>query len=102
MIWLGQRLPVSPSGGIDPTWRKDGREIIYLAPDAMLMAVSVAADGEAVTLGKPTPLFKLPADAGGWGSNWAGTADLTKFVVAQAPQATRQQFRLLTDWMAGK
>ena len=99
---LGQRLPVSPSGGFDPTWRKDGREIIYLAPDATLMAVSVAADGEAVTLGKPTPLFKLPADAGGWGSNWAGTADLTKFVVAQAPQATRQQFRLLTDWMPGK
>jgi eukaryotic-like serine/threonine-protein kinase len=99
---LGQRLPVSPSGGFDPTWRKDGREIIYLAPDATLMSVAVTVDGEAVTLGKPTALFKVPADAGGWGSNWAGTADLTKFVVAQAPQATRQQFRLLTDWMAGK
>lgn len=35
-------------------------------PDATLMAVGVMLEGEAVKLGKPTPVFKLPADAGGW------------------------------------
>ena len=91
---LGQRLPVSAGGGIDPTWRKDGREIVYLAPDATLMSVAVTVDGEAVTLGKPTPLFKVPADAGGWGSNWAATADLSKFVVRRG--AARQRAALPT------
>jgi Tol biopolymer transport system component len=96
---LGQRVAVSAAGGIDPAWRRDGREMIYQAPDTTLMAVSVTIDGEAVTLGKPTPLFKLPADAGGWGSNWAATGDFTRFVVVEAPYATHQRFRLLTDWM---
>ena len=39
------------------------------------MAVAVTVAGSAVTLGKPTPLFHLPADAGGWGSNWSADAD---------------------------
>ena len=99
---LGQRLAVSTSGGTDPAWRQDGREMIYLAPDATLMAVGVMLEGEAVTLGKPTPVFKLPADAGGWDSSWTAIPDFTKFVVVEAPHATNQRFRLLTDWMAGK
>ena len=96
---LGQRVAVSAAGGIDPAWRHDGREMIYQAPDTTLMAVSVTIDGEAVTLGKPTPLFKLPADAGGWGSNWAASGDFSRFVVVEAPHATHQRFRLLTDWL---
>ena len=40
--------------------------MIDLAPDATLMAVGVMLKGEAVKLGKSTPVFKLPADAGGW------------------------------------
>jgi WD40-like Beta Propeller Repeat len=35
-----QRLPVSSAGGVDPHWRADGHEIIYLAPDRTLMAAS--------------------------------------------------------------
>jgi Tol biopolymer transport system component len=99
---LGQRLPVSSTGGIDPAWRQDGREIVYLAPDSTLMAVSVTSSGEGVALGKPTPLFRLPADAGGWGSNWAASANFTKFLLVEARHATTQRVRLLTDWTAGK
>jgi serine/threonine protein kinase len=99
---LGRRLPVSTGGGIDPFWRKDGREIVYLAPDRMLMSVRVDIAGEAVTLGKPTPLFPALADAGGWGANWAATPDLSKFVVVEARRATGQRFRLLTNWVPGQ
>jgi len=97
-----QRVPVSPAGGMDPHWRADGREIIYLAPDRMLMAVSVTIHGDAVSLGKPAPLFRLPADAGGWGSNWTGSADHTRFVVVDDPDATAQTFRVLTNWQGSK
>jgi Tol biopolymer transport system component len=97
-----QRLSVSSAGGTDPEWRRDGREIVYLGPDATLMAVSVITTGGEVALGKPSPLFKVPADAGGFGSSWAPAADHSKFVVVEAPQAAKQRFRLLTNWSAGK
>ena len=97
-----QRLPVSSAGGVDPRWRRDGREILYLAPDGTIMAVAVTIAGSAVTLGKPTPLFQVPADAGGWGSSWVPAADHSKFVVVEAPHATSQRFRVLTNWRAGR
>ena len=31
---------VSPDGGTQPRWRRDGKELFYLAPDRKLMAVS--------------------------------------------------------------
>jgi eukaryotic-like serine/threonine-protein kinase len=99
---LGQALPVSSAGGVDPVWRTDGREIVYLAPDRMLMSVGVTTTNEAVTLGKPTPLFRVRADAGGWGSNWMATGDLTKFILVEAPNAPEQRFQLLTNWRPGK
>jgi Tol biopolymer transport system component len=93
-----QRLPVSPAGGIDPHWRADGREIIYLAPDRTLMAVSVTINGNAVSLGKPARLFRIPADAGGSGSNWTASADHTRFVVVDNPHGSTETFRVLTNW----
>jgi eukaryotic-like serine/threonine-protein kinase len=93
-----QRLPVSPAGGTDPHWRADGREILYLAPDRTLMAVSVTISGNAVSLGKPARLFRLPADAGGWGSSWTANPDHTRFVAVNDPDGTAQTFRVLTNW----
>ena len=93
-----QRLPVSPAGGLDPHWRADGREIIYLGLDRTLMAVSVTVNGNAVSLGKPVRLFRLPGDAGGSGSNWTADADHTRFIVVDDPRAVAQTFRVLTNW----
>ena len=93
-----QRLPVSSSGGIDPHWRADGRELLYSAPDRTIMAVSVSITGNAVTLGKPVPLFRVLADAGGWGANWTANHDHTRFLVVEAPHEAGQTFRLLTRW----
>ena len=41
-------------------WRKDGRELYYVAADSMLMAVPVSGgnDGQALNLGTPVPLFR--------------------------------------------
>jgi Tol biopolymer transport system component len=92
----GQRLPVSTAGGFNPHWQRDGRELIYIAPDQILMAVAVTKAGDVLTLGKPTPLFRLPADAGGLASAWSANADHSKFVVADAPNAEGQTFRVMT------
>jgi Tol biopolymer transport system component len=56
----GERLKVSTSGGAQVRWRRDGRELYYIALDDRLMAVPVrpSADGRTVDIGAPTALFE--------------------------------------------
>jgi len=52
----GRRWTVSTNGGWLPHWRRDGRELFYVALDGTLMSVSVR-DGAAFEVGSPQPLF---------------------------------------------
>jgi Tol biopolymer transport system component len=47
---------VSRGGGTEPRWRGDGREIFYIGPTGMLMAVPVTGENGFAT-GTPVPLF---------------------------------------------
>jgi Tol biopolymer transport system component len=51
---------VSVAGGTQPRWRRDGKELFYVAPDGHLMAVSLTADktGRTLEVGKAVPLFR--------------------------------------------
>ena len=51
----GGKWQVSTSGGNQPRWRPDGKEIFYVSPppDARLMAAAVGAEGETITVGAP-------------------------------------------------
>ena len=49
---------VSRGGGTEPRWRGDGKEMFYLAPSGMLMAVAVNA-GSLFATGEPAPLFQI-------------------------------------------
>jgi WD40 repeat protein len=91
-----QRVPVSSGGGgVSPHWRKDGKEIIYSAPNNQVMAVSVAVSGKTITLGRPTPLPISPVDVGGSGANWTANSTHTLFVYGDVPRASRQTFRVI-------
>ncbi len=46
---------ISTEGGFLPQWRRDGRELFYVAPDSTLMAVSV--NPKASDFGIPQKLF---------------------------------------------
>jgi hypothetical protein len=52
---------VSTSGGSQPRWRGDGRELFYLpaaaSPTRNLSAVTVERAGEGLRFGQPTTLF---------------------------------------------
>jgi hypothetical protein len=50
---------VSVNGGGEPQWRRDGRELFYLTPDHVLMAVDVKLGGT-FSIGNPKPLFRTP------------------------------------------
>jgi hypothetical protein len=56
---LGDKWQVSTAGGSQPRWRRDGKELFYVAPDARLMAVPIAvgADRQTLEAGAPVPLF---------------------------------------------
>jgi len=49
---------VSRGGGTEPRWRGDGKEIFYIGPTGMLMAVPVNDIGTFST-GSPAPLFQI-------------------------------------------
>jgi hypothetical protein len=51
------QFPVSTAGGMAPRWRRDGKELYYLAPDGTLMAVSIVTSGRAPEMSAPLALF---------------------------------------------
>jgi len=64
---------VSTSGGVTPRWRRDGKELYYIAPDAKLMAVSVSTTGVRPEVGTPSALFQTRILFGGTspvGTSW--------------------------------
>jgi Tol biopolymer transport system component len=89
---------VSPDGGLGMVWwKRDGRELYYLAPDRGIMAVDVNTTGT-FTFGKPTLLFKLPDSVavtgtpGGLGSV-SRDGQQVAFIVPRTPD--RQQITVL-------
>ncbi|MBV8906709.1 MAG: protein kinase, partial [Acidobacteriia bacterium] len=59
----GGKRQVSPGGGIYPRWRKDGKEIFYVALDQRLMAAEITAESSRLEVGQVRPLFG-PIDVG--------------------------------------
>ena len=60
---LERKWPVSPGLGVQPQWRRDGREIYYRDGENM-MAVSFDGSKDTPVIGKPTALFKDDFDMG--------------------------------------
>ena len=60
----GGKLQVSTGGGSWPRWRRDGKEIFYLAADNKLMAATVNGRGAGFEVGAVQSLFAVrPAGA---------------------------------------
>ncbi len=55
----GGKWQITSQGGIEPKWRRDGRELYYLALDGKLMAVSIKGE-KTIEAGTPVALFDTP------------------------------------------
>jgi dipeptidyl aminopeptidase/acylaminoacyl peptidase len=53
----GGKWQISAEGGVEPKWRRDGKELYYLALDGKLMAVPITGSSP-FNAGKPAPLFQ--------------------------------------------
>jgi eukaryotic-like serine/threonine-protein kinase len=98
----GAKWLISNSGGAQPRWRGDGKELYYAAPDANIMAVSIATQ-PAFEAGIPKALFRMPVAGGpAIGSKWDVTADGQRFLIAApAAASATTPFTVVLNWQAG-
>jgi serine/threonine protein kinase len=55
----GGRWQISTNGGEEAQWRRDGKELFYIARDT-LMSVDIKVSGDTLAAGIPHELFKVP------------------------------------------
>jgi len=75
-------INVSVSGGFDPRWRADGRELFYIASDGTLMSAELAAENPLRVI-RTKPLFKtaIQQPAAPYLSRYVVTNDGTRFLI---------------------
>ncbi|HXW06407.1 MAG TPA: protein kinase [Vicinamibacterales bacterium] len=94
-------IPISTSGGRWPQWRRDERELFYLASDHTLMAVPVQTNG-GFTAGAPRGLFKLQMKEGGARNEitYAPASDGQRFLVNVTREAAAPPISVFLNWPA--
>jgi len=99
----GERRRVSTAGGIWPRWRRDGREIVYLAPDNTLTAATVNGEGSRFEAGAARALFGVrPRPLLSFGDYpYDVSADGQRFLVnTLAEETTSTAITLVVNWTA--
>jgi eukaryotic-like serine/threonine-protein kinase len=91
---------VSGSGGVQPTWRKDGRELYFLGLDGTLFAVDVHSDAASPEIGAPHGLFRTNVTPSGQVDQYAPASDGTRFLVMNPIDNADQPPTVLVNWPA--
>jgi Tol biopolymer transport system component len=94
------RSQASTDGGNAPRWRRDGRELYYLAPDDKLMAVAVTASANTLELSRPAPLFEVTVGAQPL-HQYDVTGDGQRFLVNSTANASATPVTVVVNWTAG-
>jgi Tol biopolymer transport system component len=76
----GSKFQVSNAGGMQPRWRRDGRELFFLAPDNTLMALPVDLTA-GFSFRAPVALFKVQADGNSPVPQYSVAANGQRFLV---------------------
>jgi serine/threonine protein kinase len=88
---------ISNSGGSEPRWRGDGKELFYRAADGRLMAAEITPT-PVFRAGIPEALFQMPPEGGpSQGSKWDPAPDGERFLIP-APRSTTTPFTVLLNW----
>jgi Tol biopolymer transport system component len=93
---------ISATGGIEPVWRRDGKELFYLAPDRFLMAVPMTV-GTPLERSAPTRLFQtklsMSMDFGHTRNQYVVSADGQRFLVNE-PAGLPAPITVVVNWTA--
>jgi hypothetical protein len=102
----GAKWQISTDGGGQPFWRRDGKELYYVAADYKLMAVAApggVASAAGFTAGAPQALFELPRTLGSVLSRdfYNASADGQRFLVnTPVGEATAAPLTVVVNWTA--
>ena len=94
------RWQVSTNGGMQPTWRADGKELYYVAPDQALMSVAVRT-GETFESAPPVALFKVnfPPRVPAYWRYYAPSHDGQRFlVITLLAEAGAAPINVVVNW----
>ncbi len=90
----GGKKRLSPSGGREPRWRRDGRELYYAAPDGSIVAVPVTA-GANLEAGTPAPLFRVETGVRNFDVAPDGGRFLVSTLLDKSPESP---IRVILNW----
>jgi Tol biopolymer transport system component len=95
----GFREQVSTAGGSQPVWRRDGRELFFLAPDGKLMARPVTPGGQ-FTRVSPRALFetRMRPTYAPYPTNYDVTSDGQRFLVDSVRPGTGPHISVVLNW----
>ena len=94
---------ISIAGGMQPEWRRDGKELFYISVDGKLTAVPVTTDGAIFSAGTPQALFdvEIPEANPPYPTDYVVTADGQRFLVnTLVDQPTRPALTVILNWAA--
>ena len=96
------RWQISTSGGLEPSWRRDGKELFYLAGDGKLMSVDVNPDSATFRTGIPKPIFQTPLmPTAYWRNTYVPSPDGQRFLlVVPASEAKATPITVVVNWPA--
>ena len=94
----GGKWQVSKSGGTEPCWRADGKELYFVAPDGKLTAVEVTARDATVEIGIAQALFETRMFYSP-GTHYDVTRDGKRFLVDMAGEGSIP-IMLMVNWTA--
>jgi len=94
-------VQVSTEGGSQPRWRRDGRELYYLSPEAKIMVAELLAGTSDFRVGAVRPLFALSGLTGVPGNLYDVSADGQKFIAVQELEHTSTvPLTVVANWPA--
>lgn len=96
----GAKWQVTFNGGDQAFWRGDGREILYLGPDAKMMSIAVTP-GETPAFGDPVALFRTaltPTSMTGFRNQYVVSRDGRRFLLLETAHTAPSHYTLITNF----
>jgi serine/threonine-protein kinase len=95
------RFAISSGGGIEPLWRRDGRELFFRTLKGDVFATEVTA-GAAFAHSAPVRLFSLPGMSfQQFHRTWDVHPDGRRFVMIKAGGAAAEAYSIVFNWHRG-
>jgi serine/threonine protein kinase len=94
----GKKWQISNSGGMEPQWRGDGKELFYYSGSA-LMSVDIRVNGSELDAAVPKTLYSIRL-AGQSRQRWVVTKDGQRFLVLVPEERKAGPFTVVLNWPA--